>query len=144
VNNIETDTYNRRFHVTLETMRRKLKNEMSTRLPSSVTGPQIYMLYFIREQGTCKLTYLADKMEVKASAITVMIDRLENAGLVCREHDAADRRVVMVRLTGQGDELVKQVEQTRDSVLDKLLSRLGQEELETFIGTFEKLVRDED
>jgi len=40
---------------------------------------------------------LADATGLTTGAITGVIDRLERAGLACRERDAADRRKVMMR-----------------------------------------------
>ena len=45
---------------------------------------------------------LAESSLVSTGGVTLRVDRLESAGLVVRERDDADRRVVYVRLTDAG------------------------------------------
>lgn len=49
---------------------------------------------------------LLDALMITSGAVTNRIDRLEARGLVRRERDAADRRIVRVRLTSAGRDLV--------------------------------------
>ncbi len=139
----KTETYIQRFQAAMESMKRKLGSEIMGRV-KDLTLPQCFILHFIREQETCKITKLAEKMNVKPSAVTVMIDRLEKAGFVARHHDAADRRAVLVRLTEKGHEALTKVEQIRNEVMGKYLSRLERDELERFLDTFEKLIKTDD
>lgn len=45
---------------------------------------------------------LAEKLHIKAATITVMVKRMESAGLVERRADPDDQRIVRVYLTEQG------------------------------------------
>ncbi|PYI53751.1 MarR family winged helix-turn-helix transcriptional regulator [Paenibacillus flagellatus] len=128
-----------RFHAAIEFLKRKLSTEFFQHLKFGLTGPQFYMLYMIREKGPSKVTALADQMEVKPSAITVMIDRLVAQGFVAREHDAKDRRVVLVQLTSQGQEVLKQLEQKRKEIVGRYFDRLEPEEVDELIRILEKM-----
>lgn len=46
---------------------------------------------------------------MSSAGVTLRIDRLEKDGLIVRERDADDRRVVHSRLTGQGLAMVDEV-----------------------------------
>lgn len=52
---------------------------------------------------------LANRLVSRAPDITRMLDRLEERGLVLRERHMDDRRVVQVRLSELGGELVREV-----------------------------------
>ncbi|MFC7339808.1 MarR family winged helix-turn-helix transcriptional regulator [Saccharopolyspora griseoalba] len=52
---------------------------------------------------------LADAALVTTGGISQRVDKLEQAGLVVRERDAEDRRVVYVQLTEQGVKFVEDV-----------------------------------
>ena len=52
---------------------------------------------------------LADSSLITSGGISLRVDRLEKGGLVTRERDAVDRRVVYVRLTEAGLELIEKV-----------------------------------
>jgi DNA-binding Lrp family transcriptional regulator len=57
-------------------------------------------LTLIGRDGPMSAGELAEKTGLTPGAVTGMIDRLERAGLARREHDAADRRRVLVTATG--------------------------------------------
>lgn len=56
-------------------------------------------LTLIGRDGPMSAGELAEKTGLTPGAVTGMIDRLERAGLARREHDAADRRRVLVTAT---------------------------------------------
>lgn len=91
--------------VRLERALRKLGKSITEPVIARIEGltnGQIFMIYHINEVGSCTVSALAAKMEVKPSAITVMLDRLESHGYVIRERGTEDRRVVHVALTDEG------------------------------------------
>ena len=59
--------------------------------------------------GPLKVSELADKHLKSHNNFTVVIDNMEKQGLVRRERDQQDRRVVMVHLTPEGRERIEQV-----------------------------------
>src|SRR6516162_3705962 len=52
--------------------------------------------------GPCRLTWLAAREGVTQPAMTQLIARLQEAGLVDRAADPADGRVVQIRITADG------------------------------------------
>jgi DNA-binding MarR family transcriptional regulator len=52
---------------------------------------------------------LADSALITSGGISLRVDRLEKAGLVTRERDEVDKRVVYVQLTHAGLELIEKV-----------------------------------
>jgi MarR family transcriptional regulator, organic hydroperoxide resistance regulator len=127
-----------RFRHALHGLRRKLAQDFAQSNPE-VTNPQFFVLYMIRENGPCKVTALADQMEVKPSAITVMIDRLVKQGYVTREHDVIDRRSVLVDITENGREAVKQSEEQSNEIIGRYFENVSPEDAEQMIQTLEKL-----
>ena len=59
--------------------------------------------------GPLKVSELADKHLKSHNNFTVVIDNMEKQGLVRRERNQQDRRVVMVHLTPEGQERIEQV-----------------------------------
>ncbi|MFW0787376.1 MarR family transcriptional regulator [Gordonia sp. CPCC 206044] len=64
---------------------------------------------------------LAKQTLVTTGGLTLRVNRLEAAGLVLRERDEHDARVVYVSLTGDGKELVDEVADAHFAILDRLL-----------------------
>ncbi len=128
-----------RIQIALQQLKRNMESDSLDRVESDITRPQMFMLYFINKYGKCKLTQLAEKMEVKPSAITVMIDRLEKAGYVQRAHGTVDRRSVLVEMTALGTETFKKAIQERNEILKAYLRRLKPEEVVTLAELLEKI-----
>lgn len=119
---------------------RAIGPQLSEPVPG-LTGPQFYILYQLEQKGRCTVGELADSMCVKPSAITAMIDRLDKHDYVIRDRDEDDRRVVHIRLTDAGKDILTQAKQKRQEALQEHFSVLTTEELENFVTIFEKLAR---
>jgi DNA-binding MarR family transcriptional regulator len=66
----------------------------------SLSPPQVRLLFIIasRKDGF-QVTELADKVGITPGAVTQFVDALVEKGLVSREGDPADRRIVRLKLT---------------------------------------------
>src|SRR4051812_14545766 len=58
-----------------------------------------------------KISAIAERMVTRDPDVTRLVDRLIKQGLVRRERDEADRRVVLVEITGTGLELLSRLDQ---------------------------------
>jgi len=71
-----------------------------------LTLPQWGVLATLAATGEQPISALAQSLAVEAPAVTGIITRLEQIGLVARVHDGQDRRVVQVSLTDEGRDIV--------------------------------------
>jgi len=133
------ESYLERFQKAMDLVHKKVNSEVIEKLPAGITPPQIMMLFRLYKLGLCKLSQLAECLEVKPSSITVMIDRLEKSGYVARQSDPNDRRIVLVQLTDKGHEVLKETGKLRDQALEPLVKDLTEAELVTLVETFEKI-----
>lgn len=78
--------------------------------------------------GPSRLTWLAGREGVTQPAMTQLIARLQDAGLVGREADPADGRVVQVRLTDQGRDTLARRRAVRAERLAVILDRISPED----------------
>jgi len=134
----EREEQTRRIQIALQHIKRNVEADLLRSGQQPVTGPQMYMLYYLHRRQRCKLAQLADVFEVKPSAITVMVDRLEKPGYVRRVPDPEDRRSVLVELTPEGHNVLRQAFRARCDVLGHYLSRLDDGEIPVFVRLLEK------
>ncbi len=71
---------------------------------------QAYALRALAERGVQPMNALAGSLRLSLSAMTRVIDPLEERGLVRRMRDARDRRVCRVALTTPGEALWQRIE----------------------------------
>ncbi|WP_052429747.1 MarR family winged helix-turn-helix transcriptional regulator [Paenibacillus borealis] len=113
-------------------VQRKIMSQMSLHKEIGLTVPQFGLLHMISQEKQARVIQLADKLEVKSSAVTVMLDRLELLELIARVPDENDRRAVIVTITGKGQGVLEEAQHRSMLLLEEHLSILEPEELEKF------------
>src|SRR3954447_6217725 len=92
------------------------------RLGISMT--HFHVLTLLRHHDAMPMGKLADILDASMSSATGIIDRMEERGLVERVRVPDDRRVVLVRPTQAGLDLVDEVELVKSEVMISAISRL--------------------
>ena len=82
----------------------------------------------LERSGPRRLTALAVQEGVTQPAMTQLIARLQDSGLVSREADEQDGRAVQVRLTGQGREMLARRRAVRAGRLAAIVARISPED----------------
>ncbi|MBT2640100.1 MarR family transcriptional regulator [Bacillus sp. ISL-39] len=106
---------------------------------SDLTNDQHYTLRYIDKVGTCTSSELAEVFDVKKSAITAIITRLWEKGLIQRERDENDRRLVYLSLTDKGNELFRKTEERIQVLVASFIEKFDQDEIVQFLKTYDKL-----
>ncbi len=70
-----------------------------------LTYPQYLVLLVLMQDGASTVQGVADRLKLNASTLTPLLKRLADMGLVRRQRDPADERVVGVSLTDEGEAL---------------------------------------
>lgn len=74
------------------------------------------MLFILNKKDGQSQKELADKLNIKPSTITVMLRRMEKAGLVERKQDEEDQRVSRVYITEKGKEVCKKAKDAMEII----------------------------
>lgn len=98
-----------------------------------ITLPQFLILEFLHREGESKMTTLAHFMNVTTAAMTGIVERLVRGGYVIRVFDPKDRRIIKIRFTSKGSELVKKINQQRRRMIIKIFGRISQVEREDYL-----------
>lgn len=106
---------------------RCIGSERLMRLGVSMT--QLHVLSLLQGHGDLPMSRLAEMTDVSLSNTTGLVDRIEERGLVERVRVPEDRRVVLVRLTPAGRDLLESIESLRTETLRRILDRLDPEQL---------------
>jgi len=98
------------------------------RLGISMT--HFHVLTLLRHHDAMPMGKLADILDASMSSATGIIDRMEERGLVERVRVPDDRRIVLVRPTQAGLDLVDEVELVKSEVMEDAIARLDPAQLE--------------
>lgn len=117
---------------------RMLRREFDTRARRiGVTRAQWRTLAILARNQGCNQGTLADLLEIEPISAARMIDRLEEAGLVERRRDPADRRAWRIHLTDTAQPLLGQLRTIGEALNEDALTGLShdeREQLETMIN----------
>lgn len=108
-------------------------------LDYDLTSDQHYMLRYLYQKESCTSSELAEVFAVKKSAITAIITRMWTKGFIKRTRDEKDRRVVYLTLTEKGVELYLETEARIHKLVESIITKFEQEEIEAFMKSYEKL-----
>ncbi len=107
---------------------------------AEMTPEQYWLLRLLRRRGALSISELAEALGVTGSSVTTACKRLEKAGLVTRERQVDDERMVRVALTDQGSARIESWERLRRELLTRLLAPLDQDEQHTLQHLLERVL----
>jgi len=105
-----------------------------------LTVTQLLVLFSLRETPGMPAGILAEDLRVTPPTVTGLVDRLVRMGLVRREEDPKDRRLVRNALTERGEEALGEVEREGRALLTQLFERLSAAQLSRLVDSLEALV----
>lgn len=87
------------------------------------------VVFILEADGPLPMRGLAEAMDVSQASATGIVDRMEQRGLVERQRDDEDRRVVRVAITDEGLQLVASMANERRDHLAQMLGEFTDDEL---------------
>lgn len=97
------------------------------------------VLEALLHKGPLPVNTVGSKVLLTSGAMTAVVDRLENKGLVARADDPKDRRARLVKLTPIGRRLVTRAFAAHTKDMERAAAGLSGSERESLIGLLRKL-----
>jgi len=99
--------------------------------PGRLTAPQVNLLQPLSEHGPMSSGQLAEAAGLTPATTTHMLDQLAGAGVVERKRQENDKRVVITRLTEEGEKLLAERVEEFGLAWAAALEGFSAEELDT-------------
>lgn len=106
---------------------------------NDVTWAQRKILMMIEAKGPQKMSDLARQICVTMSGATAIIDKMVKQGLVTRQFDPGDRRVVLIALSDDGRSVIKDATRVQERVFEDILDRLSPEKRVELLESFTRI-----
>src|SRR5690625_4496721 len=104
----KTETRTRDTFIKLTSAANALNNRPNRHLAdANITVSQFGTLEALYHIGPLNQRAIGEKILKSGGNITMVIDNLEKSGYVKRKKDPADKRAVLIELTSQGEEFIK-------------------------------------
>jgi MarR family multiple antibiotic resistance transcriptional regulator len=121
--------------------RTALLTSLDTELePFGLTGAQFAVLKNVAEGTAATAADLCRTMHYDTGSMTRMLDRLEEKAVLRRERCTEDRRVVFLRMTTTGKELLPQLRSAAARVLSRHLAGFSPEEVDNLKQYLDRMI----
>jgi DNA-binding MarR family transcriptional regulator len=108
---------------------RKLIKTVVTSFKEDITPPHFQIMKLLEEAGTLHVAEIGEKLQIARPQMTHLIDRLFELGIVERETNEDDRRMLNIRLKDKGKSIVKARDKQVINATREALSGLTDDEL---------------
>lgn len=130
----------------LEAMGKLKRQKVLFPAASGVPHGEFFLLHHIEiytrkhpEEPGIKISGLSAKTGMSMPAVSQMLNSIEEKGLVERCMTKSDRRVVYVRLTDQGKQLMESSMTDFTELMGRIVEQFGEENTATLIDLFNRL-----
>lgn len=117
----------------------------------SLTGEKMHFnnseMRLIEEVAVAKVageriisTQIAKALGVTRSAVSQMVNKLEERNVVKRVPDKIDRKIAFIELTDEANQVYEEEKDRLCGVIDKVIEEMGQEKFETFLALANEFV----
>jgi MarR family transcriptional regulator for hemolysin len=107
---------------------------------AGLTLAEFRVLKVLFETGPRLMVTLAMEQGMTAPGMTMVVDKLEDAGLVRRVRSDADRRAINVAITGNGGARYKRALKLYNKFVDRATEGMSTDEIESFITTLNRIL----
>ncbi len=108
--------------------------------PANFPRHQIELLFFIKHHNKKPMSFYSEKMGIPKSNLTVMSDKLFDEGLIERNFDPSDRRVITLTITQKGEEFLVECLNERKAIIVSRLEALNEEDVKRLNELIEETI----
>lgn len=129
------------FISTMTKVRRIMDQMSNVSLEDRVaTMLQMQALTYLKEHSQLTVGELAAKLHMSSSAIAQLSERLVLANFVSRGTDENDRRIVLLKLTGEGRKELERMHQKMIEKMGGFLEYISEDDLKAMIRIHKKVL----
>lgn len=100
---------------------------------------EAFTLFLIYRKGQVNMTEIADYLNVPLNTVTGIVSRLEKRGVIRRERDKSDKRIVVVTMSITGGKFVKEQLEELEFYFRQVSSKLTPEETDHLVKLVNKV-----
>lgn len=105
-----------------------------------ITGPQLITLLTIEKEAPVTASAIASHILLSPSTVIGILDRLESKGLIQRDRDLKDRRMIWISLTEEGKIVASNAPSPLQDTLAEAIVKLPETEVLKIVESLERIV----
>ena len=104
-----------------------------------ISMAHVFLMSMIDKHGALPMTRVAELLGSGLPTATGLVSRMEERGMVRRDHDTRDRRVVLVSLTDAGAAEVRELHEARQRRMTAAIAQLSATEQAGLLASIRSL-----
>ena len=100
---------------------------------------EIQVIVYLGQNGPSKMKDIGSGLSVSLSNLTVIVDKLEEKKLAERVRSTEDRRIVMVHLAKEGQDIFDALHGMKLEMCKSMLKKLKSDERTSYLGLMKKI-----
>lgn len=134
------DQFGKQIVVLLPRMIRGFARRESNYLSKGkITLPQLWVLEYLSRNQEAPMNQLAQFLRISRPAATGLADRLIAQGLVSRQGDLRDRRIVRVALTPKGARILSNIWDQKRRMLQEVFGQIPASDRDRYLAILEQV-----
>ena len=101
---------------------------------------ELFTMLLVDRHGEMIMSQIADHINLPMSTASGMVDRLVKTGYLKRERSELDRRIVLIKLTEQGKDLINKLKEMILYYIGKINESLTSEEIQLLSKIIGKII----
>ncbi|MFD2672985.1 MarR family winged helix-turn-helix transcriptional regulator [Marinicrinis sediminis] len=131
------------FDRLLHKLMREYKQHMEEHLAPQLTAGQFQVMeYMLTNEGPFKPSDMLDYLATTPAAVTTLLDRMERGGLIQRQRDEKDRRIVWIAMTRKGREAGEHGMELKNQFFQTCLDRISSHNQQLLLFLLNKVVHE--
>ncbi len=114
-------------------MREFLRQQAKEFYKTRITIPQFAILEYLNREIEPKMTDISKMLKVTTAAVTGIVDKLVKDGYVTRKSDPDDRRIIKIKITAKGNDLIKKMLEYRRQMVIKIFGKISEKDREDYL-----------
>jgi len=131
---------NKEIFATIFNIYRMIRKKFDLLREKHLTMIQIYGLSFIKEKKNCQLKQLANAFSITLPTANSLVEKLVSLGLVSKTHDKKDQRVIRLKITAKGNDLIKKIAKEKEKCFADFINKLSNKEKEQLLVILKKII----
>lgn len=101
---------------------------------------ELFAMLIVDRHGEVIMSKISDEINISMSTSTGIVDRLVKKKYLIRERSELDRRIVLIKLTEKGQNIIEELKTSMSKYLNKIYDSLTDEEIRMIGKIFIKVI----
>lgn len=140
MSNLDLDKISNNFYMLLLSLNKQIFNPSILMKRFNIPHSHIKVLFYVIHNGPTSISGMAKELCISKPNMTPVLDKLVEDGLITRDYDPNDRRVIRIEATEKANEFLKQAKENTKLIIQEKITTLNDEDLSLLAISTENLL----